>query len=88
MGEQVQVRSRRCCGGTKRKKSWADLSPAERTGVVTIGSIQLALAATAWVDLARRPAAQVNGPKAAWALAIAVNFVGPIAYFLRGRRPV
>jgi hypothetical protein len=44
------------------------------------------LAAAAWTDLARRPAAQVNGPKALWAGVISVNFVGPVAYFLRGRR--
>jgi hypothetical protein len=48
--------------------------------------VQISLAATAWVDLARRPAELVRGPKPAWALAIAVNFVGPIAYFTVGRR--
>jgi hypothetical protein len=46
----------------------------------------LSLAATAWVDLARRPRDQVNGPKGAWAAVIAVNFVGPISYFAFGRR--
>ncbi|HEV7948999.1 MAG TPA: PLD nuclease N-terminal domain-containing protein [Glaciihabitans sp.] len=50
------------------------------------GAVQLTLAVTAWVDLARRPAAQVKGPKTAWAFVIAVNYIGPIVYFLRGRR--
>lgn len=68
------------------KKRWSDLTPAQQTGVLVMASVQVALAATAWVDLARRPAAQVRGPKLAWAAAIAVNFVGPISYFALGRR--
>jgi hypothetical protein len=52
-----------------------------------MAAIQLGLAIVAWVDLAKRPAEKVNGPKVAWAFAIAVNYVGPIAYFIKGRRP-
>ena len=66
-------------------KRWNDLSDREKTAVLVAASVQLSLAATAWVDLARRPAELVRGPKPAWALAIAVNFVGPIAYFTVGR---
>ena len=66
-------------------KRWSDLSDREKTAVLVAASVQLSLAATAWVDLARRPAELVRGPKPAWALAIAVNFVGPIAYFTVGR---
>jgi hypothetical protein len=51
-----------------------------------VTAAQLALTAAAYRDLAKRPAAQVNGPKAAWGLAILVNWVGPIAYFAKGRR--
>jgi hypothetical protein len=29
----------------------------------------------------------INGRKDVWAAVIAVNFLGPIAYFVRGRRP-
>ena len=68
------------------KKRWSDLSDGEKTAVLVAASVQLSLAATAWVDLARRPADLVRGPKPAWALAIAVNVVGPIAYFTVGRR--
>ena len=72
------------------RKRWSDLTDAQKTAVLVAASVQLSLAATAWVDLARRPAELVRGPKAAWALGIAVNFVGPIAYFAVGRirRPV
>ena len=50
-------------------------------------SVQVSLAVSAWADLARRPAEQINGPRTRWAAVIAVNFIGPILYFLRGRRP-
>ena len=55
--------------------------------MLTLAAVQLSLSVTAWVDLATRPASQVNGRKPAWAAVIAVNFVGPILYFSRGRRP-
>jgi Phospholipase_D-nuclease N-terminal len=57
---------------------------AEGRRVVTT-TIQLGLAAAAWTDLARRPAVQVRGPKWRWALVIAVNYAGPLAYFRWGR---
>jgi hypothetical protein len=72
--------------GMQSRKKWSDLTPAQQRGIVVIGSVQVALAAAAWIDLARRPAALVRGPKPAWALAIAVNFVGPVSYFAFGRR--
>ncbi|RJN32250.1 hypothetical protein D3250_07445 [Nesterenkonia natronophila] len=53
---------------------------------MVLASIQLSLAVSAWADLAARPASQVNGRKGMWAVIIAVNFIGPIAYFLIGRR--
>lgn len=70
--------------GTKRQ--WADLSARERTVVVLLGALQLTLSGAAWADLATRPANQVNGRKRTWAWVIAINFVGPVAYFRRGRR--
>lgn len=53
--------------------------------LIPIVLLQLALIAFALYDLIRRP--QANGPKWAWAVIIVlVNFIGPIAYFLIGRR--
>jgi hypothetical protein len=68
------------------RRSWNELTPRQQTAVLVVGSIQLSLAATAWSDLARRPSEAVNGSKIRWALIIAINFVGPIAYFRWGRR--
>ena len=52
---------------------------------VVAGLVQVALSLAAWSDLALRPAAAVRGRKRVWAAVIAVNFVGPIAYFRFGR---
>lgn len=68
------------------RKRWSDLTDAEKTAILIAASVQLSLAATAWIDLARRPRELVRGPKPLWAAAIAVNFVGPISYFAVGRR--
>jgi len=71
-----------------KRKRWSDLTDRQKTVLLVAGSVQLSLAATAWTDLATRPRSQINGSKAAWAAAIAVNFIGPIAYFTLGiRRP-
>lgn len=70
------------------KKTWSELSDAQKTAILVAGSVELALTATALVDLVRCPAAQVRGRKAVWALAVLVQPVGPIAYLAWGaRRP-
>ena len=68
------------------RKKWSDLTSGQQTAILVVGCIQLSLAATAWADLATRPASEVAGSKAKWAAIIAINFVGPLAYFARGRR--
>jgi hypothetical protein len=49
-------------------------------------AVQVSLAVSAWTDLAGRPAEHVNGSKRRWAAIIAINFIGPMLYFTRGRR--
>jgi hypothetical protein len=70
-----------------KARRWTDLSDRQQTAVLVAVSVQLSLAATAWADLATRPATLVNGRKAVWAAVIGVNFLGPLAYFGWGRRP-
>lgn len=67
-------------------RTWGELGAGERRAVIALGSVQVGLALAAWTDLARRDPATVNGPKWRWALLIAVNFVGPLAYFRWGRK--
>ena len=69
-----------------KKKRWSDLSVAQRAALVGAGSVQLALLAAALADLRRRPAAEIRGSKPMWLAVSFVNFVGPVAYFLLGRR--
>ena len=68
------------------QRRWRDLSRRQRRMVLVAAVAQVSLALAAWTDLARRPAREVNGSKARWAVLIGVNFIGPIGYFLRGRK--
>lgn len=67
-------------------KRWRDLSRRQQAALSVTAIVQFGLAAAAWTDLARRPPAQVRGPKWRWAALIAVNFAGPVAYFRWGRK--
>lgn len=69
-----------------RTRRFSELTPRQQTATLVAASVQLSLAATAWAQLATTPAAQVNGSKARWAAAIAINAVGPLAWFRWGRR--
>lgn len=73
------------------KKKWSDLSPVQRQMIIAAAATEGVLKIVALVDLARRPAEQVRGNKAAWAAAITlINAAGlvPLAYFVRGRRKI
>lgn len=71
------------------KRRWSDLSERSRRLIVAAGVFEGALKIAALVDLKRRPAEEIRGPKRAWATAVVlVNSMGavPAAYFLLGRR--
>lgn len=71
------------------RRRWSELSPGMRRFILVGASIEGLLKITALTDLARRPAAQVRGPKWAWAVVLVLaNSVGavPLAYFRFGRR--
>ncbi|PKZ62659.1 hypothetical protein CYJ73_25940 [Gordonia terrae] len=70
----------------KTRRTWDDLSGAQRAGLLMLISVQVSLAVSAWADLAARPAAKVRGAKSTWACIIAINFIGPILYYTRGRQ--
>ena len=55
--------------------------------LIPIILLQLALIVLGLLDLSRRAVKEVNGPKWVWVIIIVViNFIGPLAYFLIGRR--
>lgn len=72
--------------GIRLKKRWSGLSTKQQFALLTLACVQVSLAATAWVDLARRPAAEIRGSKRFWAPVIAINWVGPLTYLSYGVR--
>lgn len=73
--------------GAKRK--WRDLSERTRKLIIATAVAESILKAAALVDIKRRPASQIRGPKWLWAPVVAVANSGgivPISYFIFGRR--
>jgi hypothetical protein len=71
------------------RRQWSDLSQRTRRllTITAVGEGILKLAAL--IDLKRRPASQVRGPKWLWATVLAIVSsagVVPISYFVFGRR--
>lgn len=55
--------------------------------LIPLLTLQVMLMALALVDIWRREPQRIRGPKWAWAVgSILVNFVGPICYFVVGRK--
>ncbi|QKW39629.1 hypothetical protein HUT06_41020 [Actinomadura sp. NAK00032] len=67
-------------------KRWSELSRRERSFIAGATTVQLSLLLAALADLQRRPSEQVKGSKRLWRTLAFVNFVGPAAYFLFGRK--
>ena len=65
------------------------LAPAQRRTVMAVGVVDIGLRIWALADLAGRPAPEVRGPKAFWAVGLSVVSsagVLPVAYLLAGRK--
>ncbi len=65
---------------------WADLSDGQRRLLVAAAAAEASLKIAALVDIQRRPADQIRGPKALWRAAMVVNLLGPLSYFTIGRK--
>jgi hypothetical protein len=71
------------------RRQWSDLSQRTRRLLIGAGVAEGMLKVAALIDLKRRPATQVRGPKWIWATVLAlVGSAGvlPISYFVFGRR--
>jgi len=71
------------------RRQWSDLSPRSRTLIIAAATAEAGLKAAALIDIKRRPASQIRGPKWLWAtVVVLVNSFGaaPASYFLFGRR--
>lgn len=69
------------------KKSWKDLSTTTKIRIAIMGMIQVALLAAALWDLRHRSADEIRGDKRIWYGVAFINYFGPIAYFVYGRKP-
>jgi hypothetical protein len=67
-------------------KQWQDFTDRQKRGIVVLGALQLALLAAALIDIRRRPADAINGSKRLWTAIVFINGIGPIAYFVFGRK--
>ena len=71
------------------RRRWSDLSPGTRRLIIATAVAESIIKGAALIDIKRRPADQIRGPKWLWVPVIAlVNSAGvvPISYFLFGRR--
>lgn len=70
----------------RSKPKWGEMNATRRAGVIVSAIVQMTLLAAALWDLRQRPAEMVRGDKRLWVGISFINFVGPIAYFLIGRK--
>jgi hypothetical protein len=71
------------------KRTWGDLDGSTRKLIIAVAVAEGILKVAALIDIKRRPASQIRGPKWLWAPVVAVvNSAGvvPISYFVFGRR--
>jgi hypothetical protein len=69
-----------------QRKRWKELAPMQKAGALVMMSVQVSLLVSALVDIRQRPAAEIRGSKWLWTAISFVNFIGPISYFLFGRK--
>jgi Phospholipase_D-nuclease N-terminal len=65
---------------------WSELSQRQRAIIGAAAAAELSLKVAALIDIKRRPADRIRGPKRAWRMAMVVNLLGPVSYFVFGRR--
>jgi hypothetical protein len=72
--------------GSSPRHRWSDLRPLTRILIIAGAIVQFGLLGAAQADIRRRDPNQLNGPRWLWVAVSFINFVGPIAYFVFGRR--
>jgi hypothetical protein len=75
--------------GMAGRRRWSDLSEGRRRVLIVAAVAEGILKLAALIDIRRRPASQIRGPKWLWASVVTVVSsagVLPLSYFLFGRR--
>lgn len=68
------------------KKKFSELTRSAQLSIIAAAAVQLVLFGTALRDISKRESSQINGPKIVWVATSFVNFIGPISYFVFGRK--
>ena len=71
------------------RRRWSDLSEGTRRLIIVAAVAESIIKGAALIDIKRRPANQIRGPKWLWVpVIVVVNSAGlvPMSYFLFGRR--
>jgi hypothetical protein len=68
------------------RKRWRDLTPSQKVIGVITSVVQVGLLVAALWDIRHRAPEELRGSKKLWTGLVFINWVGPIAYFLVGRK--
>ncbi len=68
------------------RKQWRDLTISQRWGIQVGVIVQFTLLAAALWDIWHRPAEEINGNRRVWTAVAFINYIGPVSYFLFGRK--
>jgi hypothetical protein len=69
-----------------KQQQWCDLTNAQKVGIIVITIVQLGLLSAAMLDLRRRAPDEINGSKRMWTAVAFINLIGPVCYFVWGRK--
>ena len=69
-----------------QRKKWEDLSAPQKSAVAILGIVQVILLIAALADLRKRSPEEINGDKRLWTVVAFFDYIGPISYFLFGRK--
>lgn len=69
-----------------KRKRWNELSICQKVVIALLSALQFIMLAAALWDIRQRSEDEIQGSKVMWTLVSFVNFIGPIAYFLFGRK--
>jgi hypothetical protein len=68
------------------KRKWGDFSARQQRGMQLLGLVQVALLVSALWDIWHSSPDDINGDRRVWTAVSFVNIVGPLAYFIVGRK--
>ncbi len=68
------------------KDTWNDLSTPQRLVVAALGTAYAGSVAAAHIDMTQRGSIRTNGPRPLWRIVTLAPAIGPVLYYLKGRR--